>query len=598
MKPNPIHVTPKQVMAAAAGITSFFLFFRTVNYMQYGFGLSDYLVMAPLIRVGIIGSACIIGFGMGWLLSPQAAKIRMMLFTCAGSVLTMIAIFSNDALGWSLAALLSVVGFSMAIGYWLGRGLRALAEPPTTFGSSYWATTQDIQEKGLFEPGGIRLGTATDGDHERTIHYHGDRHLFTSMITRDGKGTSQIIPNLLTLPNSTLVIDPKGENAMITADARRAMGHDVHIFDPWHIVTNQDEDAACFNPMDWLQAGDVDITENAMILADALVTKDRDVDPFWSQESMAFLQGLILYVATDPMEAGHRHLGRVRELTLLDGEDQQTLFERMLNAPHHVVASTGARCLQKDDKLLSNVIASAQAQTHFLDSPRVQEALSRSDFKFEDLKSKPMSVYLAMPADRLHTFAPLLRIMVQMAITVNARNISVQPKKPVLFILDEMAALGRLNAIEQAYGLMAGYGMQLWGFVQDLAQMEKVYGKGWQSFISNSGMISYGGSADDMTTKYFSSMCGETTVWNFSSAVARAFGSSTGKGGVTSNNSETDTDTRAASQRKLAYPDELRRMNKGKQLLFIDNMPPIIAKRAKWYEHPALKLKGVNLHLK
>lgn len=341
--------------------------------------------------------------------------------------------------------------------------------------------------------------------------------------------------------------------------------------------------------------GDVDITENAMILADALVTKDRDVDPFWSQESTAYLQGLILYVATDPEERD-RSLVRVRELTLLDGEDQQKLFTRMLASPYHVVASTGARNLQKEEKLLSSVIASAQAQTHFLDSPRVQEAVSRSDFRFEDLKAKAMTIYLAIPSDRLHTFAPLLRIMVQMAITVNARNIETQPERPVLFMLDEMAALGRLSAVEQAFGLMAGYGMQLWCFVQDLAQMEKVYGKGWQSFISNSGVISYGGSADDMTTKYFSSMCGEQTVWNFSSAIARVFGSSSGQGGVTTSSSTTITDTRAASQRKLAYPDELRRMHKRKHLLFIDNMPPIIATRARWYEDDDLKAKGVDLH--
>ncbi len=130
----------------------------------------------------------------------------------------------------------------------------------------------------------------------------------------------------------------------------------------------------------------------------------------------------------------------------------------------------------------------------------MQDSLSRSDFKFEDLKTKSLSIYLAIPADRLQAFAPLLRILVQLAITVNARNIEVQPERPILFILDEMPALGRLPAIEQAYGLMAG------------------------------------------------------------------------------------------------YPDELRRMHKSNQLLFIDNMPPVIAKRRRWFEDAILKSKGVNLH--
>ena len=68
--------------------------------------------------------------------------------------------------------------------------------------------------------------------------------------------------------------------------------------------------------------------------------------------------------------------------------------------------------------------------------------------------------------------------MVQIAITANARNIAVKPEKPILFILDELPALGKMPVIEQAYGLMAGFGLQLWGFVQDLSQLENLYGKG------------------------------------------------------------------------------------------------------------------------
>ncbi|MAN56934.1 MAG: hypothetical protein CMI50_10815 [Paracoccus sp.] len=35
---------------------------------------------------------------------------------------------------------------------------------------------------------------------------------------------------------------------------------------------------------------------------------------------------------------------------------------------------------------------------------------------------------------------------------------------PALFLLDEFAALGRLEAVERGMGLMAGYGIRLWPF--------------------------------------------------------------------------------------------------------------------------------------
>src|SRR3546814_286901 len=204
----------------------------------------------------------------------------------------------------------------------------------------------------------------------------------------------------------------------------------------------------------------------------------------------------------------------------------KAVFTRMLDSEYHIVRSTGARCLQKDEKLLSNVIASTQAHTHFLDSARIRESLSASDFKFEDLKTKRMTIYLVLPADRLDTFGRWLRLLIQQALTVNARNIEIRPEKPVLFLLDEMAALGRLTMVEQAFGLMAGYGIQMWGIVQDLSQLKRIYGDGWETFIANAGVLQYFGSRDRMSAEYFSALCGVTTIWNFSSAVARAFGKS------------------------------------------------------------------------
>jgi type IV secretion system protein VirD4 len=314
-------------------------------------------------------------------------------------------------------------------------------------------------------------------------------------------------------------------------------------------------------------------------------------EPFWDEEAKAFVQGVILYVATDPDEAGNRNLGRVRDLLLLDGEDMKTLFERMLDSPNRIVASTGARSLQKEPKVLASVIASAQAHTHFLDSPRIRESLCASDFRFEDLKTRKMTVYLALPVDRLSTFGRWLRLLIQQAITVNARNIAFVPEKPILFMLDEMGTLGRLSMIEQAYGLMAGFGIQIWGIVQDFSQLEKIYGKGWQTFVSNSGVIQYFGSRDQFTSEYFSSLTGVTTVWNLSTAISRTFGSSVSQ----SNYSNSSTDTSAAVQRKLAYPDELMRMDNSRQLLFIENLNPIRGRRFQWFRHPVLKLLGRNL---
>ena len=64
--------------------------------------------------------------------------------------------------------------------------------------------------------GGLLLGKR-DG---RLIGWKDDRHVMTIAGSRAGKGVSLIVPNLLLYEGSALVIDPKGENARITAGRR------------------------------------------------------------------------------------------------------------------------------------------------------------------------------------------------------------------------------------------------------------------------------------------------------------------------------------------------------------------------------------------
>lgn len=547
------------------------------------------LVLSPddfsggLMRWLAIVLAAGAGYALGWLFSPPGAVLRRIVGYGAAALAVAVAFLAPHPVGTIASYILSFVAFFVAIALW-GSNRRDDGDL-TPFGTAQWATEEHLRANGAIGETGLRLGEFAGRNGLVPLHYTGERHLLTIAPTRSGKGVNAIIPNLLTYAGgSALVIDPKGENAMVTAEARRRMGQTIHIVDPWMVATSQ---PSRFNPLDWLVPGDPDITENAMLLADALTVSESHGDKFWVEEAKALLQGVILYVATDEREAGMRHLGRVRELMLLDGEDLSLLFQRMTESRHHVVVSTGARCLQKDEKLLSSVLASAQVQTHFLDSPRVCESLAASDFKFEDLKTGGVTVYLVLPADRLQPFERWLRLLIQQAITVNARSIEMRPERPVLFLLDEMAALGRLSAVETSYGLMAGFGIQLWGIVQDAGQLKGIYGDRWEGFIANSGAIAYHGSRDRMTAEYFSALCGETTVWTLSSAIARTIG-----GG---NSNTSITKTSSASQRKLAHADELMRMDATRQLIFIDNLNPIVGVKRRWFEDDTLKTQGRNL---
>ena len=574
---------------------------------------AQYYGTAPDIvgyQIGVYMAAALLGVLLGLLFSDMARAIRRYIWLglCALFFLfTLSAPYPVNGF-LTIPEALFLFGVTYAIGLAIGR-IAGGSGQSATFGSAKWATLALLRERQMVGEEGLAMGYFPDRDRPAPLHYKGDRHLLTVAPTRAGKGVAAIIPNLLTYPGSALVIDPKGENAMATAlrrgpgdEARKivGMGQWVHIVDPWGLTTEVvGTEASCFNPLDWLDPDNPEVGENAMMLADALVVSGEGSsrDPFWDEEARALLMGFILHVATSQEEeaAGNRHLGRVRDMIMLPGPEFGALLTTMLNSHNPIVSSSAARTLSKESKLQASVISSAQAHTHFLDSPRLRANLSRSDFAFEDLKREPTTVYLVLPADRLQPFGRWLRLLIQQAITVTARNITDRPERPILFMLDEMAALGRLTMVEQAYSLMAGFGMQLWGIVQDLSQLHRIYGDGWQTFIGNSGVLQYFGSRDKMTAEYFSDLCGVSTVPTLSSSITKAFSTSSSKDGDSSSNSTSTSHNYGETQRKLIMPDELMRVPSHVQLLLVENLDPIAGIKINWYGEQRFSQHGVNL---
>ncbi len=586
--------------------------------------------------------AGLLGAVLGAFMSDRLRKFRWFLTMIAG-VLVCTALLLTPLTGQTVAFIIGFMFAYLALSDGRGKALiqnamrRFIPVDQTAFGSSRWATFDDVRKHGLAGAEGLFLGMyrahrENDKLMERPLHYKGDRHLLTVAASRAGKGVSSVIPNLLTYEGSVLAIDVKGELAAMTW-ARRGqgdearnipgMGQETFVLDPFGTVVAP-EHAACFNPMDWLDPSDPTTVENAMTLWEGIIVAGAAKEPFWDEEAKSIGVGITLYVATAESEAHQRHFGRVRDIITAGPEAFATILSDMLDSPHAIVRSTAQRTMGKDEKLLAGVMATLQSHTHFLESDAIRRSLSRSDFRFEDLKARKMTVYLVLPADRLNgTFNRWLRLLIQQAITVNARNVWEKPDKPVLFMLDELAALGRMEIIPRSYGLMAGYGMTLWSIVQNFSQLEEIYGAGWETFIGNSGVLQYYGSRDHKTADYFSKLAGVTTAVKFSWSrtigrslgfsetwgTSRTSGTSYSAQGASSSTSHTSsysesksqTDSMSGSethdviQRPLVTADELMTMRGDEALVLVENLYPIKAFKIRWFEHPLFQPLGLNL---
>lgn len=89
---------------------------------------------------------------------------------------------------------------------------------------------------------------------------------------------------------------------------------------------------------------------------------------------------------------------------------------------------------------------------------------------------------------------------------------SAKPPRPVLFLFDEFAALGRLQPVERAMGLMAGYGLQLWPILQDIHQLRSLYKTSAGTFLSNAGVLQAFGVNDYDTADMLSKTMGRETI--------------------------------------------------------------------------------------
>jgi len=562
-------------------------------------GMLQGLTLVALISGFVIG-ATLVGIIALW--SYVVENHGWTVLALFAAVLVLIGDTSSD-IGVSSSASFLAFFLGFAVGVAVISKLFIKVEPKTQlsdiFGSSRWATLSDLKSWGLLgkldQGDGLFLGEEVETG--TPIVYRGDMHALTVAPTRTGKGATAIIPNLLRSKGSILVIDPKGENARRTAARRKAGGQDVHIVDPWKVSTEADRygagaDAALlarFNPLDALDPDDPDLATDAMMLADALVVSSER-EPFWTDEAKAMIYGFILYVVTDPHEEGQRTLGRVREILCLppatEFDDEGlagTLDEiviRMAFSDHPLVQASAHRLSQKDKRERSNVTSTAQSNTHFLDSPVIRDSLSRSDFSFGDLKREAASVYLVLPLDRLPSFNRWLRLLITAAMIDLTRTPAKPDKEPVRVILDEFAALEKLKSVETAFGTMAGLGVQLWVITQDFSQLMRLYGdKGWQTFVSNSGVFQYFGSRDYETAKYAENLTGLTTLKKRSVSMGWSRGGGAGGSSFSSNDGISIDDV----QRPLAYADEMMTLHRDLQVLFVENRYPIVAKKHWWF---------------
>lgn len=314
----------------------------------------------------------------------------------------------------------------------------------------------------------------------------GEGHLITVAPTGAGKGVSCIIPALLTWTGPAIVIDPKGENYAVTASYRKSLGQTVHVLDPFGVTDVPIADK--LNPLDCLCPGSSDFEDDAVSLARAICSDRSKRDPFWDERAQALITGLIIQAAkTERNSLSFVHdTVQVDEYPFLNRLDAKVCDEFISDRTAKGILTLGAHSTR------GGIIATAGSHVSFLKGRQVRTAVEFSTISLDDIRNgKPMTIYIVVPPAKLISHGKLIRLWltVMMGAIATRRFI---PKQQTLFLLDEAAQLGNLDAFRSALTLMRGYGVKVWSFWQDLSQLKRLY-EDWETILNNCAYQQYFG---------------------------------------------------------------------------------------------------------
>ena len=196
-------------------------------------------------------------------------------------------------------------GEQKRIGLWLwsGAGLSSLAllAPLALFlkpakrslhGDARFASSSEIRKAGLTGKKGIIVGKRGS----EYLMFDGPQHVLLSAPTRSGKGVSVVIPNLLTWPESCVVLDIKRENWDITSAYRRKYGQRCYLFNPGAT----DARTHRYNPLGYISEDAGKRIDDIQKIANMIFPDLQGTDPIWTATPRSLFLGVVLYLLESP----------------------------------------------------------------------------------------------------------------------------------------------------------------------------------------------------------------------------------------------------------------------------------------------------------
>ena len=390
-----------------------------------------------------------------------------------------------------------------------------------------------------------------------------------------GKSASFVIPNALQMLGSYVFTDPKGELYDRTAGFFKQNGYDVHV-----INLQDPRYSDGYNPLAHIR-GTLDVDTIVKIVSKKEGGDKKGGDPFWDQTSEALLKAVIYYVLLNRPPEEHSFASCLALLRLGGENEGEELKNIFMSLPFENPARRAFETIRLgSDKTFANILVSLAAKLDAFDSEEISAMTSTNTIEFKDLVDRKSVLYFITPATN-DTYNFLMNIffsqMLDRLYEYADTNGGSLPT-PLFLILDEFANIGRIPRFEQILSTCRSYKINISIILQSIDQLIAIYDeKVTENIMANCSTHLFLGSNAQKTLETFSKQLGEKTITRDN--VSR----STDRDSHFSGRSYSDQ----IMGRALMTPDELRRMDTGDCIIFVQAMKPIKAQKYWYYRmHP------------
>lgn len=482
----------------------------------------------------------------------------------------------------------------------------------TAFGTARFASAADLRRTGMLDSkNGLMIGRANASVNlfyrvlalfnpllsseaaceqffrRRTglVRLSGAKHVAVFAPTGAGKGTSCIVPFLMTCPDSAVVIDCKGgENAKLTAEFRRKeFGHRIVLLDPFKLVTQSPD---TLNPLASIDKDSPFAIDDCREIAAAIVERKEE-----KGDGVHFLdnaEAAIAALAATVVQFGedeHKSLQTVCDI-VSNPDKWQKAIELMCasDAWQGMLARMGGNLAHLKERELASTMSTISRFLRFLSTPAIAASTRTSSFDPAEIHGAKFTAYLVLPTERASALSPLLRLQIGTFLRAVVRG-GLQEKRKIHFICDEANKLGKMDQISDALTVGRGFGLRMQLYYQDIGEVKKCWPDGAETTLMANVTQVYFGCNDNETAKVVSERLGEETI------IVASGGTSTGtthqggdQGQRSTSYSTNGSDNWAQQGRRLLKPEEVMALPDRIAITFTPGVPPICSRLVRFYE--------------